>query len=265
MANKITKKLYDGSVEIDFYVDSHRYKLSNERSYLISVTGATSIIDKSRVLIPWAVGMAGSFLRQYLEKMAGQKMTCEELYPVIDEALRQHELAKTKAGSIGDEVHNFAEEFAKFHSGQSLIEPKVTDDMKPEVINGISAFLGWFISNDVIFTDAERLLYSKENEYAGLADAVAIVNGKKLLIDYKTGKGIYNEAYYQVAGYVLAYEEETGEKLDGALILNFGKDTGELNDKREISRDDLMEDSAVFLHCLAIKKREKELNKLVYA
>jgi hypothetical protein len=261
MAEKITQKLYDGSVTLDFYPKSHWYKMAGERTYLVSVTGATGIIDKSRALIIWATRLAGDHMRQYLEENAGQKFTAEELYPVIDEAIKQHELAKTKAGSIGDEVHDWAEQFAKFKSGQSENCPEITKEMKPEVINGINAFIDWFNSNDVKFIDAERLLYSKKHVYAGFCDAIATVNGEKLLIDYKTGKAIYSEAHYQVSGYVLAYEEETGEKLAGAMILNFNKETGEMNDWQKIGREDLKIDGEVFLHCLGIKKREKELTK----
>lgn len=264
MPNNLTQTLYGGDVTIHFSPDSHRYRKEGERTYLISVTAATGILDKSRFLIPWAVNLTGSYILQYLDKQSGQKFTPEELRPIVNEALEQHKLAKEKAASIGEKVHDFAENFAKFKAGLITTCPDITDDMEPEVINGINAFLEWFNTNKVKFTSAEKLLYSRKNDYTGLTDAVAIVNGRNLLIDYKTGKGIYNEAHYQVAGYVLAYEEETGEKLDGALILNFNKETGAMNEIRELSKEDIKIDSEIFLHCLAIKKREKELNKFNY-
>lgn len=263
-ANKNSYSLYGGEVEIDFYPDSHRYKMVGERSYLISVTSATGIIDKSRFLIPWAVNLAGTHLRQYLESIGDQKITAEELYPIIDEALLRHEKVKEEAAGFGTRVHDFCENFAKFKIGKLPECPEIEDDLPEEAVNGINAFIDWFSGNDVQFIDAERLIYSKKYEFTGLCDAIATVNGKLVVIDYKTGKGIYNEAYYQVAGYALAYEEETNKKLDGSVILNFGKDTGELNAKIEMPREELDINKDIFLACLTIKKREKELSKLFY-
>lgn len=265
MANKISKKLYNGTIGIEFYPDSHRYKKEGEKTYLISVTAATGIIDKSRFLIPWAVNLDFAHLRQFLESMTGHTLSPEEIYPVIDEACKQHTIRKEEAADIGSVVHDFAENFAKFKTGQVAICPEITDDLPEGAINGINAFLDWFNSNDVEFLNAEQLLYSKEHDYAGLADAVAKVNGKHLLIDYKTGKAIYNEAHYQVAGYVMAHEEEFKTELDGALILNFDKETGLLKDVQEIGRDDIEKNKETFLNCLGVKRREKELNKAYYA
>ncbi len=94
----------------------------------------------------------------------------------------------------------------------------------------------------------------------GIFDAVAIVNGKKVIIDYKTSKRVYNDHRYQIAGYRGAYEEENG-KIDGAIVLHFDKETGEF-DMVELTDEDYAADYPVFLACYEIKKREKELTKL---
>lgn len=125
---------------------------------------------------------------------------------------------------------------------------------------GINAFLNWFVENDVQFLHAEKLVYSPTHGFAGLVDAVANVNGKRTLIDYKTSKGVYTEMRYQVAAYCLAFEEEYGKSLDGAMILHFDKETGVCN-SHPMSEDELTKDSSAFLACLALKKREKELAK----
>lgn len=257
--NKITKTLYAGEVVIDFYPDSHRYKLQGEKTYLLGVTTCTNVIDKSRFLIPWAVGLVGTFLRQYFENTKSNQFTSEELAPVIEEALIQHTVKKEEAANVGTLVHNWAETFgnAKLH-GTPM--PIITDDMDEKVVAGINAFLGWYTSHTVKFEDTERLLFSRQHKYAGLTDAIANINGKRILIDYKTGKGIYSEFYYQLSAYWFAYEEETGEKLDGALILHFNKETGEFESK-EISREEFNLNFPVFLACLSIKQREKELAK----
>lgn len=257
--NKVTKTLYGGEVVIDFYPDSHRYKLAGEKTYLPSVTSCTGIIDKSRFLIPWAVGLAGTYLRQYFENATGNQFTSEELLPIIEEALKQHTVKKEEAAGVGTQVHNWAEAFgnAKLHGSEM---PPITDDMDERVVAGINAFLDWYNTHTVKFEATERLLFSRQHKYAGLTDAIANINGKRTLIDYKTGKGIYSEFYYQLAAYWHAFEEETGEKLDNALILHFNKETGEFESK-EITREEFDLNFPVFLACLSIKQREKELAK----
>lgn len=259
MSEKITKKLYGGEVAIDFYPESHRYKLQGEKSYLISVTTCTGVIDKSRFLIPWAVGLVGTYLRQYFENSSVNQYTSEELTPVIEEALKQHQVKKEEAASVGSMVHEWAEKFAIAKQTGSPL-PELSDDMDARVIAGINAFLDWYNSHDVKFEDTERMLYSRQHGYVGLTDAIAVVDGKRTLIDYKTGKGIYNEFYYQLAAYWQAYEEETNQPIEQALILHFNKETGEF-EKKEISRDELNANFPVFLACLTIKQREKELSK----
>ena len=258
MAEKITKSLYGGEVLIDFFPDSHRYKLAGERTYLISATACTGIIDKSRFLIPWAVGLAGTYLKQFIENYEHSQISPEELLPVIDEALKQHAVKKEEAASIGGLVHSWVESFAQAHINGTPM-PEVADDLDERVLNGINAFLDWYESHKVKFLESERMVYSKKHGFVGITDAIAEVDGLKLLLDWKTGKGIYNEFLYQVAGYRLAYEEENG-KIDGAIIIHFDKETGNF-DKKEISEEEHNKNFPVFLACLSIKQREKELTK----
>jgi hypothetical protein len=257
-AEKQLCSLYGGEVLIDFYPESHRYKLHGERTYLISATAVTGIIDKSRFLIPWAVNLAGAHLKQFIENASTDRFAAEELLPVIEEALKQHTLKKEEAASIGDLIHAWAESFAlvQLENGEA---PEIADDLDERVLKGISAFLDWYNTHQVKFVCAENIVYSKAHGFVGKIDAVAEVDGKKMLIDYKSAKYIYNEHLYQVAGYRLAYEEEHG-KLDGAVILHFNKETGELATK-EIASEDYEKDTKTFLACLTVKQREKELTK----
>ncbi len=258
MPNTLIQKLYGGNVEIVFYPDSHRYRLSGEKSYLISVTAATGMIDKSRVLMQWAIGLAGGHLKQYLENSPVNKYSAEELLPVIEEACKLYEVKRDEAASIGSQVHDWAEKFAQAKiSKTELPEIPETDDER--IINGIHGFLDWHEKNDVEFIACENIVFSKEHKFVGKFDVVAKVNGRKVIIDYKTAKGVYSDMHYQVAAYRLAYEEEHG-KIDGATILHFNKETGDFN-VYEFTDEDHEKNYPVFLACLKIKEREKELSK----
>lgn len=260
MTEKQTFNLYNNEVAIEFYPNSHRYKLVGERTYLISVTAITGIIDKSRVLINWAINdCCIPFIENFLTSSNKKTFRIEELLPVLEQASKQHEIKKTEAGSVGKEVHEFAEKYSLYKTGKGEM-PELPDNNQAR--NGINAFLDWYLKHDVKFLEAERLVYSKKYGFVGMADGIAIVNGKKYLIDYKTGNGIYNEHYLQVTGYRIAYEEETGEKLDGALILHFNKMTGEFEKPRFISDFDHEANIPAFLAAYELKKRDKELNKI---
>lgn len=93
-----------------------------------------------------------------------------------------------------------------------------------------------------------------------MTDCIARVNGKLYLLDWKTGKAIYQEMIYQVSAYGKAHEEESGQKLEGLMIIHLNKDNGEF-DTRDIPLTEYAESIDIFLHCLAIKKHLKVLDK----
>lgn len=254
MAEKITQNLYGGAVKIDFYPNSHRYKLHGEKGYLISVTSALSVINKP-ALIKWALDLAVVHIKAHVEQFG--LSTVEALYSVIDDGARQHEIRKEAAASIGSQVHEWAERFVLAQEfGEPM--PEVNDEMDEKVLNGIGAFVDWYKSQKIKYHATEQIVYSKRHGYVGMADGLAEINGELTVIDYKTSKGIYNEMRYQVAAYWAALEEEHGKKINQALVIKFDKETGNV-DTKYLTREDLENDFQAFLGALALKKREKEL------
>jgi len=257
-ANKITKSLYNGKVSIDFYPDSHRYKVVGEKEWLVSVTSITGLIDKSGILLRWAGNLTKEYLKNYLSDKLEVKAT--DLYPIIDEAVIQHQIKKNEAADIGSQIHEFAEKYGKAKIDNTEL-PQVGENTDERVVNGISAFLDWVEKHKVKFVESERMLYSQTHGYVGLTDVIAVIDDKKYIIDYKSAKAIYDEHKFQLAGYWVAYEEETGEKLDGGMIVKFNKEDGSL-EVVEISKENLLKDAVVFLALLTVKKRLKEYAKI---
>lgn len=259
MANTQTKLLYNGEVEITFYPDSHKYKLAGDKGWLTSVTAITGIIDKSRVLIAWAIGLAQKHFQTFMEETGALALTVQDLEPVVKEALNQHNVKRDEAADIGTQTHDIAQKIGEaMRDGKDI--PALPEDLPEGVVHGVSAFIDWVMTYKVKFIECERMLYSRKHGYVGLTDAIIEIDGKKYLIDYKTSKGIYSEMQYQLAAYTLAYEEETGEKLDGRMLIHFDKLTGDFTVK-EISEEDNLKNQETFLACLAVKMREKELAK----
>lgn len=239
---KRTETLYDGTITIEFDSDLHRYKKDGKT--LVSVTAATGVIDKSQPLILWAVGLAKEYLYERINNME----TIDALE--IETACALHKERKEKAADTGSQVHNWIEAFAK--AKRDGTETPVIPENK-NVQNGVNAFLDWFIENDVVFETNERLVYSRAHDYVGITDFVAVVNGRRVVGDWKTSKRIYPEMRAQLAAYWGAIQEEEGRGLEGGILLHCDKETGEFG-VVEITPEEFKELYPVFLSCLNIKK-----------
>lgn len=253
---KRLETLYNGEVKVIFYPDSHRYKLDGEKTYLVSATGATGIVDKSRVLIQWAVNLMEDYLYKHVEGC--ENLDRDELVKVIAEGKKQHTIKKEEAGATGSKVHEWIELFiaSKLNDTEAPDEP--TED---GVLNGVNAFLDWYLAHDITFQQSERLVYSKAHQFVGITDFVALVDGKRVVGDWKTSKRVYDEHRLQLSAYWGAIEEEEGTKLEGGLILHCDKETGEF-DVTEISPEEHLVHFPVFLACLQVKNWQKVLAKI---
>lgn len=255
-------KLYNGEIIINFYEASHRYKLAGQKTYIDSVTAITGIVDKSRMLIPWAVGLATGHLRGYLEKSEVNQFSREELLPIIDEASNAHNRVKEEAATQGSMAHDFAEKFARAKMENTEL-PELPEEADENVINAITGFHDWYLSEKVEFLEVERFIYSVKNDYCGKFDAVCLVNGVKTLIEYKTSKAFYPEYYLQASAYVQAYNEEIEdkeEKIKKVILVNFGKETG-IFETVKFGMKEVEEYSKCFNALNIAKKILKNLNK----
>jgi len=249
--NKKVVKMYNDKVIIEFFPDSHRYKKQGEKQYIPSVTTITGIIDKSRQLIYWAVNLTKNYL---LDKYnSGETIDIETIYEACD----QYNKKRDDAASIGTQVHDWAEKFSIAIRNSEPI-PEINKDFDDRVVMGINGFLDWVEESKVKFIEAEKLVYSEKYNYCGLADAIVEINGKKILVDYKTGKDIYSGMHYQVSAYVNAYNEEHEDKIQSAIIVHFNKETGVFK-KKEISGKEVLLNMETFVSCLNIINREKQL------
>jgi len=230
--------------------DKHRYWLDDE-SISLSSTKVTGKLDKSGALMGWVAKL----MAVYLNDKITQKI---EITPeVIEEAKKRYRDAKTEAADIGTSIHDWIEKWIK---NKSVSMP--SEDIR--VINGITAFLKWQTKQKMIFNkkDSERLVYSKKYKYAGKLDAIATIKRKKVIIDFKSSGGIYNEYRYQLASYWHAYEEEFGKTFDHGMIVRFDKETGNFDENvniLRITRDEYIKDFSAFEGLLKVARREEEL------
>lgn len=78
-----------------------------------------------------------------------------------------------------------------------------------------------------VYEMSEATVYSRRYGYAGTLDAIALLDGARTLIDYKTGKGVYGEVALQLAAYRFAEfvgmpngDEAPMPSVDAAAVLH---------------------------------------------
>lgn len=275
---------YGGKVQIEVkpWGDYFRYIKVGEKGGMLSPSAITEKLDKSRSLLPWAVGLVCSHITSTIEANKAVTFSKEEIFLLVNEARLKPEEKKVEGGSSGDLIHDYAHEFAKAVISKSKL-PNLDhldekNEMHKKAINGINAFLDWYNSNKIEFIAMEDPIYynsfyageSKEGEpvieFAGRRDLFAKVNGQLEVVDYKSSKGVYSSQRYQVAGYLKAHNTNADKKnqAKGYRILNFSKDTGELIEKY-VPLEEAERDFSAFKGLHAVALREKELDAEYFA
>ena len=102
----------------------------------------------------------------------------------------------------------------------------ITDYTK-DVQNLFNLFQIWYTENDFSVTYGELSLSG--NKFAGTIDAIGILNGNMIILDYKTSKNIYPSMFLQLSAYSLLIKENRPDlytKLDGVGILSISEKNG---------------------------------------
>jgi len=192
------------------------------------VTTVLGILNKP-YLIPWAnrLGLQGIDSAKYRDAMAG-------IGTLTHQMIMGHLIGeKTNTG-----------------------EYSATDIGMAE--NCFLSYLEWGKGHPIKPVLVEKILVSDTYGYGGTPDCIAY-NGDNLeLIDFKTGKALYPEMWYQIAAYVQLAKEH-GYEITSARILRIGRDDNEGFEERLTKR--WTKEFEVFKHCLAIYNLQKELKR----
>jgi len=114
-----------------------------------------------------------------------------------------------EAGRIGTLAHKMIEEFIQGGSVR-------LDDYTPnEISQAKTAYYGyytWFADNNVKFIETEMKLVSEKYGFGGTFDAVAVVNNKLVICDWKTSRFVHDEFLVQLAAYRQLWNEHIDQK-----------------------------------------------------
>lgn len=135
------------------------------------------------------------------------------------EALNAPYVVSKKAMGRGTTIHSIVEAYQ--HTKEYIEE--IPDDFKDYA----KAFYGWVGDNDVELLEHEKTMVSKKYGYAGTMDLLVKFkkSDKLFIIDVKTGKDIYDEAFLQLSAYKQALKETEDKDAEiGVLLLATGED-----------------------------------------
>jgi hypothetical protein len=197
---------------LDYDEGAHSYKVDG-----VKVPSVTRVVDGCfpKNLTDWAL-------------LVGK----EEYDNVINEAIE-----------IGNDTHKWVEDYITYGH--------VCSNPADHISHPVNAFLKWNDRFKPSWNDAERKIYCDKYKYAGTVDAVAKINGRVCVIDFKTSKKIYKPYHLQVTAYAQAIKRIDGlRQWPLGIILRLDKETGEYEQKVFEPKDHFN----VFKKCLDIKQ-----------
>lgn len=197
----------------------------------VQVPGVTTVLNilNKPALVPWAnkLGLQGIDSNKYKDKMA----------------------------DIGTLAHLFIMNHLR---GEETDTSEFSQNDIALAENCFLSYLEWEKSHPVKPVLIEKPLVSDRYNYGGTPDCIAYLDDSLELLDYKTGKALYRESFYQLAAYWQLAEEQ-GYKIERARILRIGRDANEGFEERMVKN--VKGEFEIFWHCLSIYNLQKELKR----
>jgi hypothetical protein len=111
-------------------------------------------------------------------------------------------------------------------------EPKLDPALSPEQVASAQRlyrrFHDEFLSrHDLQPVLLEEHMVSEELCYGGTLDVLGFLDGDLAVVDFKTGKGIYDEHFHQTAAYVHLAHENGYQAVERSCIVRLGRDEEE--------------------------------------
>ena len=194
---------------ITFNAESHRYV--KDGNYIV---GMSTILGKlaSPMLEAWKVNTQVNAIKQEMEK---QGIPLDKIDSIVINAKANARKQNDNILSIGSIVHKLVELWLK---GEKVTKPE-----NPIVANCFMKFQKFWKKHKLKLMESEKILYSVKG-FAGTLDIIAKdPKGNLWLIDIKTSSGFFLTHIYQLHGYKLAYEEQTGKKINKIYIVRLPK------------------------------------------
>ena len=171
-----------------FYVDPK----SGDK--LPSVTSVLNALAKPALKFWAAKKTAEAAVEEFgtIAQMVGQGKT----EGAIDYLKRAPQRSSSPASKLGSEVHDLADRIAK---GEDLKR------VHPEHQGFVDQFKQWIQDFEVGFMESEVTVWSDTHGFAGTLDAICMIDGEVVIVDWKTGaSGVWPDVALQLNAYAMA-------------------------------------------------------------
>ena len=156
------------------------YHLNGEK--YVSVTEVISVLNKP-ALVTWAAKTAATLVLNDPEQFDTAEKAASGIYQ-----------ARDRAAGRGTTVHSLAEAV--------LLGGEIDEtDMAPAILGRLNAIRTFVRDTQPKLIETECNVYSEKHLFAGTCDLIAEIGGQTLMVDWKTGKGIYPESALQLSAY----------------------------------------------------------------
>ena len=195
-------------------------------------------------VVPGATTITGLLNKPYLIKWANN-LGLEG----IDSSTYTDEAAKT-----GTLAHAMIQADLQHETLDPFLYSPVQVDLAE---NSVLSYFEWKKRHDIKPIWCETPFVSDRMKYGGTVDCYCILDGKPTLLDFKTGKAIYEEYFVQLAAYAELLREN-GYEVEECRILRVGRDATEGFEERSVA--DTRKWFEIFQSLLNIYYLKKELN-----
>jgi len=143
-----------------------------------------------------------STLSEVIDRQLGESYEYNIPPSTLEEAKTAWKNVSQEALDVGSQVHSLIEKYIKYgKDALGKLDDKVTSAM--------IAFWDFEKEHSVKWIESERPVFHPNYGYAGTLDAIAKVDGKITVIDFKTSKAIYPTYWMQVMAYAKARQDMT--------------------------------------------------------
>lgn len=168
----------------------------------------------------------------------------EEDYPLVYKDARTWQSVRDSAGDKGTDVHDM---IMRFWKGEEVV---MVGDIQTKCFGN---FLEWLKTHETTPALIEEAMVSEKFKFGGQPDLYADINDKLVLLDIKTSKAIYENNWYQLAGYDILLREH-GYRPQEYAILRLGQD----GSFEYVVRTELKREKRIFKDLLDIYYQRKQ-------
>lgn len=239
-------------VELSVEKKKHFYNVYDDENRLLAhlpgVTGFLDVINRPGLAI-WGRNQALDSVQLALERHLAGEDEAEILMDrvwiddVIKTARKKPDKIRDDAADLGTRAHLFID---------SIIHGKEPELVPPDIAAPIQAFKQWWRNSGIELVLGDTKVASLIHGYGGSLDALGRRQGKFIILDWKTGNGIWKEHALQVAAYGQGFFESYGLYCQEGIIVRFGKKAPVDFETREIA--DLESSFMAFQHAKALKE-----------